>query len=242
MANPPGDETPKTTRDYEAPVIIKGTETPLDALAVQLQRTEGLTVAESYMEASKRLSLPYYYEDPSQPGYALTPEGIAEVKGRSALEERGLPSPDEPTVRERGITQARERLGEALEESGGDLGEAIRRGLITEAEAEQAAQDEGVRVMDRETGEERALTPTDIREAGYEEGVRALDEIKAARIAQTLRDITPARYADGRYNLERALDFASEGELLEAGFAQDDLDRARLRREAEEEISGHRGL
>jgi hypothetical protein len=218
----------------DKPVLIKETKSALDALAVQLQRTEGLTKAQAYEAAKKRLAPDVaYYADPE--GFIYTGEEVAEQEAAKEARERGVPTADEPTVLERNTEEATERLRVALDETRGDLGQAIRRGLVTEQEAEQAASTGAVKVQDDEGP--RSLTPEDIRQAGLSEGVRVIEEQRAARIAQTLRDITPARYDDGAYNLERALEYASAEELEEAGFSREALDRATLRREAAQEVS-----
>lgn len=232
MASTFGDEMPSKppAPGDTAAKTIKGTETALDAMAVTLQRSQGLSARDSYVEAARRL-------------YATTDTAEAiRKKVDQALEERGLPAVDEPTVRERNLEQAQETFESALEETGGNLGEAVRRGLVTEAEAEQALRkvtEEGGSYQVKVDGESKALTPEIINQATLAEGDRFLGEQKEARVRQTLKDIAAAQYEDGSYNLERALEYVPNAEyLLEAGFSQEAINRALLRRESQGEIAG----
>jgi hypothetical protein len=120
-------------------------------------------------------------------------------------------APKAETVREKGIREATETLESALKETGGDLGQAIRRGLVTEAQAERAS------LSGRFTVDGQSISRADVTAAGMAEGERAISTARAARAERVLRSIEPAKVAGG-YDLVKALDNASVRELIDAGF------------------------
>lgn len=139
----------------------------------------------------------------------ITERSLAEAQKARADELKALATPE--TEREKGIREASETLESALKETRGDLGAAIRRGLVTEAEAERAS------LSGRFTRDGKSLSRADVTAAGKAEGVRILTEQKATRQTKTLAKIADAK-VDGGYDLVKALDKATVAQLIDAGF------------------------